>query len=129
MTTSTNKTGNARKVENLIPHQFKPGESGNPAGRPKRLPVTDFITEQLEKPIPATMRAQLPALFTEVYGENATFGQMLAYKVIAQAAKGDIQAMNTVLDRVEGKVRQNVGVSGENSGPVEFRLTRVVVDL
>jgi hypothetical protein len=36
---------------------------------------------------------------------------MLAFKLVAEAAKGDMRAMNAVLDRVEGKVRQNVGLS------------------
>jgi hypothetical protein len=123
---STENSGkNKGNVNNLAPHQFKPGESGNPGGRPKKLPITDYICEQLEKPIPAAMKDKLPPIFTAVYGDNATFGQMLAFKLLAEAAQGDVRAMNTVLDRVEGKVKPSVGLSGVNDGAVVFRVIRV----
>jgi hypothetical protein len=113
MSATENSERNSENAKNLAPHQFRPGQSGNPGGRPKKLPITDYIIEQLEKPIPAATRAKLPPIFTEVYGDKATFGEMLAFKVIAQAAKGNMTAMNTVMDRVEGKVRQNVALTGD----------------
>jgi hypothetical protein len=42
---------------------------------------------------------------------SSTFGPMLAFKLVAKAGKGDMKAMNAVLDRAEGKVRQNVKLS------------------
>jgi hypothetical protein len=123
---STENSGKNRgNVNNLVPHQFKPGESGNPGGRPKKRPITDYIIEQLEKPIPAAMKEKLPSLFTDVCGEDATFGQMLAFKLVTKAAKGDMKAMNAVLDRAEGKVRQNVGLSDANDDALTFRVLRV----
>jgi hypothetical protein len=123
---STENTGqNTRrgKVENLTPWQ--PGQSGNPGGRPRKLPITDYIIGQLEKPIPAAMKAKLPAAFTEVYGDDASFGEMLAFKVIDQAAKGDIRAMNTVMERAEGKVKQSVSLSGEDDNEAVIRVVHV----
>jgi len=36
------------KPENVIPHKFKKGQSGNPKGRPKKLPGLDeLLTEVL----------------------------------------------------------------------------------
>jgi hypothetical protein len=124
-----NTTENSGKISNLVPHQFKPGQSGNPGGRPKRQPITDYVIDQLDKPIPESMKAKLPEIFIEVYGKDATFGQMLAFQLIAQAVKGDMQAVKEVLDRVEGKVKQSVAMAGESSGPVEFTLRRVVVNI
>jgi hypothetical protein len=75
MPPSTENSGNNRSnVSNLTPHQFKPGQSGNPGGRPKRQPITDYLIDQLDKPIPLSMKSTLPKTFFDVYGENATFG-------------------------------------------------------
>jgi hypothetical protein len=71
------------------------------------------------------MKEKLPSLFTDVCGEDATFGQMLAFKLVAQAVEGDMKAMSAVLDRVEGKVRPNVGLSGADDEPI----IRVIVDI
>jgi hypothetical protein len=109
-------------IENLTP--WRPGQSGNPGGRPKKSPVTDHVREQLDKPIPEAMRGKLPPIFTEIYGPDATFGQMIAFKLIASSAKGDIFAMKELLDRVEGKVSQSHKLAGEDGGPIQFTVTR-----
>jgi hypothetical protein len=110
----------AGMIENLTP--WKPGQSGNPGGRPKKLPVTDYLREQLERPIPEAMREKLPPIFVEIYGPEATFGQMVAFKLIASSAKGDVFALKELLDRVEGKVTQKL--AGDDGGPIQFTLTR-----
>lgn len=38
------KRGN---VENLLPYQFKPGQSGNPKGRPKMKTLKEYAAEML----------------------------------------------------------------------------------
>jgi len=130
MPPSTKNSGTNRgNVSNLTPHQFKPGQSGNPGGRPKKPPITGYVLEQLDKPIPEAMRRNLPEIFVEIYGDTATFGQMIAFKLIAQAADGDMQAVNAVLDRVEGKVSQRHAISGDEAGSVEFTLKRVSVNI
>lgn len=122
---STENSGRNRgNVENLKPHQFKPGESGNPGGRPKRLPITDRLLDQLEKPLPARMKASLPELFAEVYGADPTFTDLLAFRLIEASGKGNLKALALLLDRVEGKVPQNVGLSGESAEPVVVRVIR-----
>lgn len=105
---------------NLTP--WKPGQSGNPSGRPKKQPLSELVLMQLDKPIPASMKEKLPPIFTEVYGPEPTFGDMLAFQLIATAAKGDMSAMNTVFDRVEGKTVQGIKMSGEV-------ITKVVVNI
>ena len=122
-----NREKNRSNVENLIPYQFKPGESGNPGGRPKKRPITDYVREQLENQIPTAMRAKLPAAFVEVYGESATFGQMLAFQMVAKAATGEMHAMREVLDRVEGKVSQRLASDETNS--IQLTVRRIDVDL
>ncbi len=106
---------------------FKPGQSGNPSGRPKGKSVTDYVREQLDGPIPRSMLEAMkePArtIFFEVYGAKPTFGQMLAFRLVQLSAKGDMMAMRELLDRSEGKVINKVDVSGE------VAIKRVVADL
>jgi hypothetical protein len=110
---------------NLKP--FKPGESGNPSGRPKKQPLTDYLKAQLEQEIPQSMldamKEGLRQVFLEVYGPNPTFGQMIAFKLVAMSAKGDVMAMRELLDRVEGKVAQKTQLTGLDDGPVQASIT------
>jgi len=117
-------SGNNSGAANIAAYQFKPGQSGNPGGRPKKQPVTDYLIDQLDQPIPDTMKQKLPPVFVEVYGTDATFGQLLAFKLVTQGLKGDIQAAKEVLDRVEGKVKQSVAMGAEGGGPIQFVVTR-----
>lgn len=118
-----NSEENRGRVENLIPYQFKPGESGNPNGRPKKSPVTDHVKDQLEGPIPRAMLDSMKegarAVFFEIYGPDPTFGQMIAFKLVAMSAKGDMMAMRELLDRVEGKVVQKAELTGAGGGPLQ----------
>jgi hypothetical protein len=75
--------------ENLTP--WKPGQSGNPGGRPKRKPLTDKLLEVLEDP------KQL---------------EVLVRVWLKQAQKGSIMHLREILDRVEGRVALPVDVSG-----------------
>jgi hypothetical protein len=124
MSSSTENSGDNSGNANIAAHKFKPGQSGNPGGRPKKQPITDYLIDQLDRPIPELMREKVPQIFVEVYGSNATFGQLLAFKLITQAVKGDMQAAKEVLDRVEGKVKQSVAMSGDGGGPIQFVVTR-----
>lgn len=97
---------------NIVPYQFKPGQSGNPGGRPRKQPITEYLIDQLDQPIPETMKTQLSPIFVEVYGTEATFGQVLAFKLVTQGLRGDMQAAREILDRVEGKVTKKVEHGG-----------------
>jgi hypothetical protein len=76
------------RPENLRP--WKPGQSGNPGGRPKRKPLTDKLLEVLEDP------KELEAL-VRVW--------------LKSAQKGSVMHLREILDRVEGRVALPVDVS------------------
>lgn len=122
---ATGNTGENKGIANLIPWQ--PGQSGNPSGRPKKQPVTDYLKEQLEGPIPQSMLdAMKPGarqVFFDVYGANPTFGQMIAFKLIAISARGDMMAIRELLERVEGKVAQKTQLTGPEDGPIRANIT------
>lgn len=77
-------------------HQFKPGQSGNPNGRPKKIP-------------------ELDKLLAEVLGEEKdgiTAAEAILKRLRQQAAAGNIRAAEVLLDRAYGKAKQSVEVSG-----------------
>ena len=85
----------ARKatIENLKP--FKKGQSGNPNGRPKKLP-------------------ELDKLLADVLGEEkdgVTAAEVILKALRAKAAKGDIRAAEVLLDRAFGKAKQHLDLS------------------
>lgn len=86
-------------------HQFKPGQSGNPRGRPKGLSLTKRIRRLLRE--------------SELEGVTNPAGLPLADLLIASlvrgAIKGNFKQQKEILDRVEGKVADRV--KQEISGP------------
>ena len=78
------------KPENIIPHKFKKGQSGNPKGRPKKLPGLD-------------------ELLTEVLGDGDAMERVLR-KLLSMAEKGNLRAIEIILDRAYGKAKQEVAI-------------------
>ena len=82
--------------ENLKP--FKPGQSGNPAGRPKKeYCLTDILKEQ----------GSLEDVTTEK-GEIINRKQAVARKLWAMAMGGDVIALKYLYDRIDGKPLQTI---------------------
>ncbi len=72
--------------------RWKPGQSGNPSGRPKKLPITDVLREQLEQ-----------------LGEDGLANEVaIARKLVEMARQGDLGAIREIADRTEGKARPRV---------------------
>ena len=85
------------KQPNPIPNSkpFKKGQSGNPNGRPKKLP-------------------ELDKLLADVLGEEkdgVTAAEVILKALRAKAAKGDIRAAEVLLDRAFGKAKQHLDLS------------------
>lgn len=84
--------------------QFKKGESGNPNGRPKKLP-------------------HLNELLADILGEDKdgiTAAEAILKALRAKAAKGDIRAAEVLLDRAYGKPKQTTELTGSNGDPVQI---------
>lgn len=90
---------------------FQPGNPGGP-GRPKRAEtISDIIREALKqrtiggKPIPG----------------DRTVADVIAEVVMAKALKGDHKFITTLLERVEGKVKERHEISGPDGAPLFAR--------
>ena len=88
---------------------WKPGESGNPAGRPKNKV---YITEILRK------------LLEQDAGDGKTNAELIAEAMVKLAsspdARGHVPTVKELLDRLEGKVTQPVATEGEITLRVKY---------
>jgi hypothetical protein len=77
---------------------FKPGQSGNPKGRPKKLP-------------------ELDTLLADVLGEEKdgmTAAEAILKKLRQMAAQGNIRAAEILLERAYGKAKQSHEITGKD---------------
>lgn len=78
--------------ENIEKHKFKKGQTGNPNGRPKKIPNLDILLADV--------------LGEEKDGIEAAKAILMALR--SKAIKGDVRAAEVLLDRGWGKVKQNI---------------------
>lgn len=90
-----NSEARARSLANLKP--FQKGVSGNPAGRPKSVTLSEAY------------RQQLAAQQTEG-ADASTYAEVIAKMVCEGAAKGNVNAARELADRTEGKPKQALDV-------------------
>jgi len=80
---------------------WKPGESGNPSGRKPERPF-------------------LAALERAIAQGDAKMLRQAAEKLLLAASKGESWAIQQLADRLDGKARQQLEVSGEGGGPLQI---------
>lgn len=86
--------------------KFQPGQSGNPKGRPKKIPALDKLLSEVlgsADDEDSEMKAVIEAL-------------------IKRAKKGDVRAAEVLLDRSYGKPKQEIALDG-----LKINITRKVV--
>lgn len=74
---------------------FKKGRSGNPKGRPRKLPDLDHLLAEV--------------LGDEKDGRTAT--EAILMKLRSMAVSGNIRAAEVLLDRAHGKAKQGVDLT------------------
>jgi Family of unknown function (DUF5681) len=88
--------------------QFKPGQSGNPGGKPKihQRIGAEYATRLLE-PVPQELAAVLGV-------EPGThWAEAIARAVIARAARGDVSAAREVREVTEGRTPATLNLEGK----------------
>ena len=97
------------KPENIEPHKFKKGQTGNPNGRPPKLP-------------------DLHILLANVLGKENKDGISAAEEILmalhAKAKKGDTRAAELLLDRGYGKPKQTSETTLKTTEPLVIIKTK-----
>lgn len=81
---------------NKVGNRFKPGESGNPKGRPKLTKLSIALREKLAEANPDA--------------PEQTIAEQIADALIKEAKSGDVSAIREIGDRTEGKPKQAIDV-------------------
>ncbi len=79
---------NPKSLKNLNKGRWVKGESGNPDGRPKKLPDLDKLL--------------IEVLGEEKDGKSALLVMLMALR--SKATKGDVNAFQTLIERAYGKL-------------------------
>lgn len=103
-----------KTLANLKP--WKPGQSGNPSGRPKRDPITQAYKDLCNLPLPEKIRKTLNL------EKGATFYQAIAVSQIFAAVKGSVKHAKEIADRVEGKAIQKIEIAGEGGSGLSLKV-------
>lgn len=103
----TETTGKKQAVKKDT--RFKPGQSGNPKGRPKGTKhfstvVDEFIKKEKQRTGKTT---------SEVWEE-------LIGKQFSEANKGNFQFFKDLMDRYYGKPKESVEVTGDAENPIRI---------
>jgi hypothetical protein len=92
---------NRRKAGTAVPNseatRWKPGQSGNPGGRPKTALLSHACRELLAAPLPNDPQGR-------------TYAEAIAETLGQKAIAGDIRAAQEIADRAEGKPRQSLEI-------------------
>ena len=99
-----NTEKNTARTAGLRP-PWKPGQSGNPGGRPKRKVLTDAYTALLDQNIPPDLARKLQI------SESSTYAEVIAMALVREAVKGKVNAAAELADRAEGRVMERVQVN------------------
>jgi hypothetical protein len=96
--------------------QFKKGQSGNPAGKPKGV---EHSKTRLLRLLQLVTKVRNPVTGED---EEFTIAEQLDMKIIAKAMKSDIRAYQEILDRLEGKPKQTTDITADIKGNVQINI-------
>src|SRR5271163_117687 len=103
--------------------QFKPGQTGNPRGRPKGSKnIRTYVTEHLNKKIP---------VIEEGKTRKISRAEAIAIQLVNQAAKGEPKGLAAVIsltrefDAAVGELRPNVLARAEDAVVLEGIIARI----
>ena len=115
----------------MNPHlkpRWKPGQSGNPKGRPKKAKfIPDILAKIGREKIPPAILAVIQKAYPHkaaVLAKDERFLDALCRAVWIRALQGESWAVLFIAERTEGKVKDVVDV---NENAVQLRIVEEVV--
>lgn len=109
-----NKTAaQQRSLDAIKPHEFKPGQSGNPKGAPKaKTWLYSYFCGYFDME-----EAELKREIVKAEQGKLKQSQVAALQMVKAARAGDWKILREIIDRDEGKVPQGVNLAA-NAGAV-----------
>jgi hypothetical protein len=95
------------------PFRFRRGVSGNPAGRPRVLPISAALEKLLDQPLPDSAEGRR---LRKRYGlrKSDTWVTALAHAAVRRALRST-ETTAEICDRVEGKVTQKLELASPDA--------------
>ena len=106
------------RLKNLRP-PWKPGESGNPNGRPRKRPLSEAYDDWLRQPVSPDQVLKLREQGV-LLPEETTNADMVALAQGREAMTGNTIAAKEMREAVEGKATQRFELSRTNDRAPEF---------
>jgi len=95
--TMSKKTPDKQVKNRGVSTRWKPGQSGNPKGRPpKRECITSLLKEAMNSP-----------------KQKRTWAEVINERLLAMAVEGDLSAMKLIFEYVAGKPKQSEEMQSE----------------
>lgn len=114
---TTGRRKNGKWVKGYTPEgakPWKPGQSGNPKGRPKGKLLTDIIRDHLFDPV--TDKDGNPVELAE--GVPMTRADLVVRKCVERAMEGSFHHLKELLERIDGKVPSKLEADVRNKESV-----------
>ena len=111
--------------QDIIEHQFKPGESGNPNGRPRKyvslLKEQGYKLSEINDTIQVMMSMDMEELSDVYKNPKATvLEKTIANAMNKSLQKGSLYSLDTLLTRVYGKPKEQMDIKTDNKIEVIF---------
>jgi len=96
------------KPENIIPHKYKKGQSGNPKGRPPLRDIKEVLKD----------------LLSQEKNQTQLIDGLMSV-VVNKALKGDLKAVEMHLSYTYGKPTQKTEITGSEGEKIDFTINVV----
>jgi len=109
------KQSSYNRIDNLKGKGWKPGESGNPNGRPKKGEAWADVANELlnSKEIDITMKMADGKVKRLSLESDKSFRHAVIVGMIKEAMNGNVQAAKELADRTEGKSKERREVTNK----------------